>query len=152
MYRFVDYLYWPSAEGKEANVFTIGILGHSPLEALLGEIAKKKTVGGKQLSVVAYTDLEQLGLGHCQMLFITSEFARHLDDLVQQLDSSNVLTVSDSPGLAERGVAINFVVVEGKLKFEINTATLKKAGLQASSQLLKLATLIPVPESATESP
>lgn len=46
----------------------------------------------------------------------------------RQLGSRNVLTVSDSPGLAERGVAINFVVVEGKLKFEINTATLKRAG------------------------
>ena len=104
--------------------------------------------GGMLALDVFAPDIEQLG--SCQMLFVTSAFTQHLDDLKQRLGSRNVLTVSDSPGLAERGVAINFVVVEGKLKFEINTMTLKKAGLRASSQLLKLATLIPVP--VTESP
>lgn len=148
MYNFVDYLSWPSAQGE--SEFTIGILGDSPLEALLGEIARKKKVGGRKLRVVAYADLEHLG--RCEMLFVTSKFAKHLDDLVKQLGSRNVLTVSDSPGLAARGVAINFVVIEGKLKFEINTATLKRAGLQASSQLLKLATLVPVPDTVTETP
>ena len=43
-------------------------------------------------------------------------------------------------------MAINFVVVEGKLKFEINTANLKRAGCRQALQLLKLA-MIPVPES-----
>jgi len=152
MYNFVDYLSWPSQDGEKASEFTIGLLGHTPIEALLNKIAEKKKVGGRQLRVVTYTDIEQLG--SCQMLFVTSAFTQHLDDLKQRLGSRNVLTVSDSPGLAERGVAINFVVVEGKLKFEINTMTLKKAGLRASSQLLKLATLIPVPVPVivTESP
>ena len=150
MYSFLDYLSWPSPEGEQARDFTIGILGKSPLEALLGEIARKRTAGGRPLRVVAYEGLKQVG--PCEMLFVTPEFAKHLDDLKKQLGSRNVLTVSDSPGLAERGVAINFVVVDGKLKFEINTATLKRAGLQASSQLLKLATLIPELDAATETP
>ena len=150
MYSFVDYLSWPSPEGEQAGDFTIGILGDSPLEEQLGEIAKKRSVGGRRLRVVVYADLERVG--PCEMLFVTPAFAKQLDDLKKQLGSRNVLTVSDSPGLAERGVAINFVVVDGKLKFEINTATLKRAGLQASSQLLKLATLIPESDAAGETP
>ena len=39
-------------------------------------------------------------------------------------------------------MAINFVIIKGKLKFEMNRRAIEDAGLQASSQLLKLAILV----------
>ncbi|MCK4640786.1 MAG: YfiR family protein [Candidatus Marinimicrobia bacterium] len=48
----------------------------------------------------------------------------------------------NSKGFANEGVAINFVTVEGKIRFEINIRALESAGLRVSSQLLKLAILV----------
>ncbi len=149
MYSFAEYIAWPG-EQPDDSVFTIGILGQSPLQELLSEIATKKKVAGKRLGVAVYEKLDEIET--CEMLFVTAGFAEQLPDLKTRLGASDVLTVSDTPGLAARGVAINFVVVEGKLKFEINTAVLRAAGLQASSQLLKLATLIPGTEAKGETP
>ncbi len=53
-----------------------------------------------------------------------------------------VLTVGESPGFAERGGVIRFILVEDKVRFEINQGAGEIAGLRLSGQLLKLATLV----------
>ena len=78
----------------------------------------------------------------CHLLFITPPFTDDIDRIKEALHGHNVLTVSDSPGLAEAGVAINFTLVRDQLRFEINRASLETAGLRASAQLLKLAILV----------
>ena len=60
----------------------------------------------------------------------------------QKVKHKNILTISDSKGFADRDVAINFIIVKGKRKFEINTDAIDRPGLRVSSQLLKLAILI----------
>ncbi len=52
------------------------------------------------------------------------------------------LIVTEKSGLAAQGAAINFIIVDNKLKFEANTKSINKADLKVSSQLLKLAILI----------
>jgi hypothetical protein len=50
--------------------------------------------------------------------------------------------VGEAEGLGFLGVAVNFVLREGTVKFEMNEQALKKARIQTSSQLLKLAILV----------
>jgi hypothetical protein len=52
------------------------------------------------------------------------------------------LTISEAPNLAEKGSAINFVILNNKLKFEINRNSIYKAGIKISAQLLKLAIIV----------
>jgi hypothetical protein len=138
IYNFVSYVQWPEAE--RAGVFTIGILGNSPLEAPLREISEKRNIEDRKLQVDVYRDIETLK--RCHVLFISHDRAGELDEIRQRLGNRSILTVADTPGLAVRGVAINLVLVKGKLKFEINRQVLKQAGLRASAQLLKLAILV----------
>jgi hypothetical protein len=138
IYNFIDYVQWP--EGEKAEVFRINILGSSPLEEPLRKIAEKRSVGGRKLEVRVYERVADLET--CQILFIPSERSEELTEIKEHLIHQSVLTVSDSPGMASRGVAINFALVKGKLKFEINPKTLRMAGLRASAQLLKLAILV----------
>lgn len=138
IYNFISYVYWPD-EAQEP-VIKIGILGDSPLEAPLREISEKRRIKNKKLQVEVYHRIE--GLETCQVVFISSGQAGKLKAVLRRLGSRNILTIADTPGLANRGVAINFVLVENKLKFEINTETLHRAGLRASAQLLKLAILV----------
>ncbi len=138
IYNFVSYVQWPEAE--RAGVFRIGILGDSPLEAPLREISEKRNIESRKLQLDVYRDIEALKT--CHVLFISRERAGELDEIRQGLGNRSVLIVADTPGLADRGVAINFVLVKGKLKFEINRQALRRAGLRASAQLLKLAILV----------
>jgi len=53
-----------------------------------------------------------------------------------------VLTVTDGNGLGQKGSCINFKVVDGKLKFELNQAVIGTSNLKVSSQLSSMAILI----------
>jgi hypothetical protein len=56
-----------------------------------------------------------------------------------------ILTVGDTDGFASQGGAINFTLQARRVRFEINPTAAEQARLKMSSQLLKLATLVPGP-------
>ena len=137
MYNFVDYVAWPDSSD---SLFTFGILGESPITQLLREIAERKSAESRRLGVSVFGRIDEAL--SCDMLFVSAAFAPRMEELKRALGNSSVLTIADTPGLGAGGVAINFYVSGERLKFEINRASLKRAGLHASSQLLKLATLV----------
>ena len=76
----------------------------------------------------------------CQLLFIPTTETSQLPALLQALQDSPVLTVSDSEGVAARGVIIEIMVIEeSRPGFKINLQVARQRQLQLSSQLLKLA-------------
>ena len=70
------------------------------------------------------------------------EALNFLEKINKKLQGKQVLTVGDTAGFARQGVCINFILVDGKLKFEINPKALARADLNMSSQLLKLGVLV----------
>ncbi|MBA4057362.1 MAG: DUF4154 domain-containing protein, partial [Marivirga sp.] len=54
----------------------------------------------------------------------------------------SVLTITDANGLGQRGSCINFKVVDGKLRFELNQGVVAGSNLKVSSQLSSMAILI----------
>ena len=59
--------------------------------------------------------------------------------LLRLLSNLGLLLVSDIDGFAEAGGSIGLVTEEGRVRFEINQASLLRDGLRASAQLLRLA-------------
>jgi hypothetical protein len=138
VYYFIDYIRWPATESSEP--FKIGFLGNSPLEEPLKEIANKRKVGKRNVQIQTYDTIKDLGT--CDLVFITQTKKNLVNELAKHVNNQNTLTISDTPDLGKQGIAINMVLVNGKLKFEINRQALKNANLKASSQLLKLAILV----------
>jgi hypothetical protein len=138
LYHFIDFVKWPEAD--TSSTFKVGILGKTEVADILRDISSKKSVGDRKMAIELYDAIDEIG--SCHLLFITESYASQLDRIRKSLSGRNVLTVSDSPGLAHAGVAINLTLVEDQLKFEINRNSLQTAGLHASAQLLKLAILV----------
>jgi len=53
-----------------------------------------------------------------------------------------VLTISETAGFAKRGGMINFTLQDSKVRFEANVDAAKQAGLNISSRLLSLASIV----------
>jgi hypothetical protein len=58
------------------------------------------------------------------------------------LEGSYILTIGDTEGFGEKGVMINFIIRDNKVRFEINPEAARRAGLTISSKLLSLATIV----------
>lgn len=139
IYNFTRYIEWP-AEYKSGN-FTINVYGsNTALLAELNNMAKTKTVGTQKIEVKNTTSLDGIGKNH--ILYISPDVTTPLKDIVAKLKGKSTLLVTEKPGLAKDGSAINFVVIDNRQKFELNQANAEKYNLKVSSSLVALA--IPV--------
>lgn len=137
IYNFTRYIDWDTSTlGKN---FVIGVVGNSPVTASLTQIAATSLVSNRKIVVQVFESPE--AIRNCQMLFIPYRSPHSLQSILINTGAS-VLTVSEEEGYARRGTAINFVLQNNKLKFEINITELAARNIKASSQLLKLATII----------
>jgi hypothetical protein len=137
VYNFTKYIEWEA--GNTNKDFTIGVIGPSMITESLNEIAKTNTIKNKKIIIRAFSKPDDIA--GCDLLFISKNTLYSLASILSKT-GKGILTVSEEPGFAKRGTALNFVVMSSKLKFEVNLKALDTAGLKAGSQLLKLAIII----------
>ncbi len=146
LFHFLRYLQWPGELDRE--LCPIVVLGDSAIWEPLQEIAAKKTNGSVLLRVRRCAELKDTG--RPRILFLSDSSAFLLPETLEKFRGTSVLVVGETEGLARRGAAINFVLRDDRVKFEINLEALKKAGIQAGSQLLRLAILVEGDKAALE--
>lgn len=158
LYNFMNFVDWPKDKIADANQpIKVGVTGSRVfLEAL--EPLKEKKIKGRKISIKYFSDYEKLNnskdfdddfwnekierIKTCHVIIFCkcdSDTVRSLEQIVKALKSSPVLTVGEMNGFLESGGMINFLIKEEKVRFEINNAAAKKAGLRISSKLLRLA-------------
>jgi len=136
--NFGKYVEWPaSAMGASIDIC---VLGRDPFGATLDETLAGRTVGSRRVNARRVSAISEAG--GCSILFISRDESVRVDAVLDGLAGSPVLIVGEQDRFARKGGMINFVEVDQKVRFEINEAAAKKAGLKISSQLLKLATIV----------
>jgi hypothetical protein len=76
------------------------------------------------------------------VLFLAGSLEEELERILSELKKAPVLTVADSEGFADRGVAVNLYTVDDRVRFEISRRALQRHQLAASYHLLSLARLV----------
>lgn len=141
MYNFTKFVEWDKSE--TSPTFIIGIIGDSPIYKPLQDLAATKTIDNKKIEVMKCNATSPSNC-MCQILFVPESVKnKDFQSFITELNATkNVLIISESKGFLNNGSAINFLVVDNHIKFEINISSLNKYNLKASSQLLKLASNI----------
>ena len=78
----------------------------------------------------------------CHLIFQSRESLELLKNIVNSYKGKPTLIVTEEAGDLERGAHINFVLNDDKIRFEVNLTALKSSGLDASAQMLNLATYV----------
>lgn|GEM_PF-114805 len=139
IYNFTRYIEWPS--DYQAGEFTIGILGENDaLQQELTKMSKVKKVSNQSFSIRTYGSLTEVSNPH--ILYIPGENTSELNNVVTKLNGKSTLIVTEKPGMARQGSAINFVVDGNRQKFELNKSNVERHNLKVASALEKLAVLV----------
>lgn len=137
VYNFTKYIEWPNG-GAE---ITIGVQGgDASLMQAFEKMAHNKSGTDRKFIIKAITKPEDAAT--CHVIFIPDSESDKLGAIVQKYTSTPKLIITEKEGLVKKGGIINFITVDGKLRFELNQAALDKAGLKVSSQLLSLAIVV----------
>jgi hypothetical protein len=138
LFNFAKFVEWPPAAFAEAtSPMVIGILGENPFGDDLERTIRGKTINNRPLVVREFRSPGEAT--NCHILFISASEKKRLAEIFDGLHGKSVLTVSETDGFTEAGGMINFVAEGNKIRFQINDAAAKGAGLKISSKLLSLA-------------
>lgn len=136
IYNFTKYIEWTNPPPEN---FVIGVIGASPIYQSLMEIALLKKVNEKFIVIKRFENPDDIS--YCNILFVAKNSGYSPAAILDRVQRGT-LTISEETGFAAQGMAFNFIISNQKLKFEVNPKAINSAGLKASSQLLKLATII----------
>lgn len=136
--RFISWKTQGTAEAKSQII--IATFGTDDIGDILEDFSKKQS--DNQSIVVKRLKKKISEVTGCNLLFISQTEQPQLPQILNQLEGTNVLTVSDIPGFASRGGMIGFFIEQNKVKIEINVKATTKAGLKVSAKLLEVAKLV----------
>ena len=138
IYRFTKYVEWPNYD--KSSDFIIGIVGDTELYDELEHFIENKTVGSKKIVIKKMSS--SADSYYCQILFISDDKSKSLKKIVEVTKSTPTLIISESNGLALKGSCINFVIVNDRLKLEINKNNIVQRNLNVANELLSLGAIV----------
>ena len=139
--KFVGFIDWPAAAFDRSDApLVIGVLGGETLGNELEQIASGRQVNGHPIRV------RRLGRGDpstgLHALFVGRTEGTRLGAIAAASDAATLLMVSESETALAQGSAINFVVVDDKVRFDVALRSINRAGLKISARLLAVARLV----------
>lgn len=138
MYNFARNIEWPQA--KQSGDFVIGVYGNQSIVPELNAIAEKKGVGSQSIKIKEVGSGDDVTKMH--ILYVTSDKSDAADGFVGKIKGKGVVVVTDKPGLAVSTSGINYIKVDGKLKYEVNEQHLAESGVKVSQQLTALGVVV----------
>lgn len=138
LFNFIKYVQWPN-EG-DGGEFVVGVIGDDNVFNTLNQWYNGKQKGSKKYVIKKLSSASEST--SCQVLYVGKAKSKDFDDIMNLIGGKSILTITDGNGLGQKGSCINFKVIDGKLKFEMNQATLTSSNLKVSSQLSSMAIMI----------
>lgn len=137
--NIIRYVGWP--ETAKQGDFIIGVLKSKEIADQLSAQSAGKKFGFQDVVIKEFKSTAEITW--CHVIFVSSyaNFGKNASEIMQKA-GKNSLIVTESEGATDGGAAINFVIRDDKLKFEINKANAAKADLQISSKLESMASAI----------
>ena len=138
LFNFMKYIQWPNE--SDGGDFVLGVLGEDDVFNTMKSRYDGKPKGSKKYVVKKLSSAADAS--SCNVVYIGKYKSKEFEDVKNAVAGKSVLTITDSNNLGQKGSCINFKVIGGKLKFEINNNSVTEANLKVSSQLASMAIMI----------
>jgi hypothetical protein len=144
-YNVLAFTNWPSEAFSSPDApLVIAVAGHGRIASLLDKIVAGETWRNRKIVVEHYESARQVKF--CHVLFIAQSEQGNWPKTRALYTNRPVLTVSDAANFATLGGNVQLAIEQNHLRILVNLSTTGANGLQLSSNLLRLATIIgPIP-------
>ena len=136
LFNFAKFVDWPPAAFRSpADPLRICVIADATFTRSVDRIIAGETVRGRALQRVTPLGAE---VERCHLLYVAAR-APEAQRVLSSLERLPVLTVGETPGFLADGGVISFVMVNDRVRFDVNLRAAERAGLTLSSKLLRVA-------------
>ncbi|HEY2345992.1 MAG TPA: YfiR family protein [Xanthomonadaceae bacterium] len=138
LFKFGNYVEWPSgAFASASSPLTIGVVDADELADELTTIVAGRNVDGHAVVVRRMREGDPVAGLH--ILFVGKASDGKLAQILSPTKGSATLAVTEADGALDLGSTINFVIVDGKVRFDVALQSAQAGSLKISSRLLAVA-------------
>lgn len=142
VYNFAArHVKWPDAAFADKSApLVVGVLGTDPILAALNDTCRDRKSGDHPIEVRRLDDVS--GAPNCHILFVPANREADLPAVAEKCKGRPVLIVASSERSVRQGAHIGFFLEKAKVRFAADPGAARRAGLEVSSELLKLARVV----------
>ena len=125
--RIVDYVKWPAGTFADAkSPIVIGVIGRNLFEGELSQVLKSANTNGigRPVIVRQYKDGETVA--NCQILFVAASEKSRVAQILQKIEHTGILTISDMEGFVTRLGGGLRLFIDKSLQVEVNQNTVER--------------------------
>lgn len=140
LYNFTRLISWPS--DYQSGDFIMAVYGNSPIFEELQDMANTKRVGSQKILARNYNSISDIS--KCHIIYVPSNQSRSISDIVSALKSKGIkaLVVGNSRNAIRNGAIVNFVLVDGRQRFEISQSNAKALGVTLGGEITRLGIVV----------
>jgi len=137
LYKFASFVDWPAgAFEHESSPFSLCVVGGDPYGGRIREAVTGQSVG--RHPIVLRELVKAQSRTGCHAMFVSASETESATEVLNAMGGSPTLTITDS-SLGQTAGIIHFVIVDGRVSFDIDNVAAAKNHLVISSKLLALA-------------
>lgn len=137
LFHFSGLVEWPGASfASPDSPLRVGVMGADDVADELARMVASRPVQGRPIIVSKVRPGAPRFDGH--MLYIGDSLRAQLPDILDAVRGQPVLTVTQTENALAFGSVINFLSLDGSLRFEISRQAAAQARLTISSRLLSV--------------
>lgn len=130
LYRFLSFMEWPQASTAP---IVVGFVGAEEIAAELERVTPGRTAQGRPVIVRRLKPGDSPAGAHLVMV------GRGESERIGALARQGAFVVGEADGALDRGAAINFLLEEGRVRFEVSLPAAERSRVRVSSRMLAVA-------------
>jgi hypothetical protein len=140
LYKFPPFIEWPRVAAAAADPFILCIVGNDPFGATLDRAVADQRIGNRPVILrrVAILGAES----GCQLVYAAGSPAQSVASILAASRGRPIVTVTDGARDPQAKGIINFVIMDNRVRFEVDDRLAAECGLVISSKLLSLAAAV----------
>jgi hypothetical protein len=133
--NFLRYSTWPES-ALPAGPIIVGVIGRPSFAQVLHGLLDGKPVNGRLVQTVELkpgSDARQ-----CQLIYIATDKSSEIKQILAGVRAARTLAIGETDKFLEYGGAVNLLLLDGHMGFEVSLEALDRTGIEISSKLLRL--------------
>ena len=143
LFNFAKFVQWPDGTfDNAASPIIIGVLGEDPFGGELDRTVEGKSIDGHPIRIKRFGAFDENRIYQfqkCNILFIAYSEKDNIKGILEALNGTNVLTVSEIEQFPNLGGMVLFDQEGQRITLGINLGAAQKEKLKISSKLLQVA-------------
>jgi hypothetical protein len=139
IYHFTKYIEWP--DKRNHDDFQVCFLGETPVFSEFKKVTEGKLIDNRKVSIQSVSPGDKL-IRSSDIIYIPDTRKISPDQIKaisESLAELPVLIITEKQGMLQYGSMINLLVLDEKLRFQINKTLIQSRNMKVSSELIRLA-------------